>query len=167
MKGFIPLFILLLLTANTVLAQQLTMRELIDMTCLQTAQFDSCMFRKGFQLKARSESVSNQALIYEFQRFPYISELTQTTTLVQYICNGQLGLLNFQQPSKAVQTALRTELMAMGFKPAETVAGSELTERQIFYKGALVISFKPADAGNGIAGNYRGYSVSIHHERRL
>ncbi|RAK03248.1 hypothetical protein LX87_01370 [Larkinella arboricola] len=96
-----------------------------------------------------------------------MSELTRTVTLIQYICNGQLGLLNFQQPSKAVQTALRNELIALGFKPVETVAGSEFTERQIFYQGNVVISFKPADAGNGIAGNYSGYSIAIHHERRL
>ncbi|GAB3319179.1 hypothetical protein GCM10027299_11480 [Larkinella ripae] len=143
------------------------MRELLDMTGLKTAQVDSCLFRKGFFLKSRSESVANPACIYAYEPFPHLGDLTQTTTLIQYISNAQLGLLNFQQPSKARQTALRDELMAMGFKPAETVAGAELTERQIFYKDKIIVSFKPADAGNGIAGHYRGYSIAIHHERRL
>ncbi|RCR69991.1 hypothetical protein [Larkinella punicea] len=161
---FIFLFFLL---SSPVFAQQITMRELIDLTCLKTAQFDSCLFRKGFLFKNCSESVANPACIYEFQAFPYISSLNQTSALIQYICNGRLGLLNFQQPSKTVQAVLRRELIGMGFQPAETVAGSELTERQIFYKDKIVVSFKPADSGNGIAGNYSGYSISIHHERRL
>ncbi|RAK03249.1 hypothetical protein LX87_01371 [Larkinella arboricola] len=70
MKNFICLTIFLPLLSNTVFAQGLTMRELIDITCMKTAQFDSCMFMKGFHLKARSESVANQASIYEFQ--PYM-----------------------------------------------------------------------------------------------
>lgn len=167
MKESVRLLVLGLLLSHTALAQRLTMRELLDITCLQTAQFDSCMFRKGFYLKARSESIANQASIYEFQAFPYVSGLTQTVTLLQYICNGQVGLLNFQQPSKTVQATLRAELLALGFQPAETVAGAEFTERQIFYKDKIVVSFKPADAGNGIAGHYSGYSIAIHHERRL
>ncbi|RRB02489.1 hypothetical protein [Larkinella rosea] len=161
------IFFLFMGCCSPVFAQHITMRELIDITCLKTAQFDSCMFRKGFVFKNRSQSVANPACIYEFQPFPYVSELTQTTTLIQYICNSQLGLLNFQQPSKTVQAVLREELLAMGFKPAETMAGSEFTERQIFYKDKIVVSFKPADSGNGIAGNYTGYSIAIHHERRM
>jgi hypothetical protein len=160
------LFLFFALTTS-VFAQQLTMHELIGMSCLKTAQFDSCMFRKGFIFKNRSECVANPASIYEFQPFPYVSDLTKTTALIQYICNGQLGLLNFQQSSKTIQAVLRNELIDMGFKPAETVAGSEFTERQIFYKDKIVVSFKPADSGNGIAGNYTGYSISIHHERRM
>ena len=153
-RNYVLFSLLFLLTASTVFAQRLTMHELIDITCLKTAQFDSCMFRKGFRFKNRSESVANPASIYEFQRFPYVSDLTKTSALIQYICNGQLGLLNFQQPSKALQAVLRNELIAMGFKSAETVSGSEFTERQIYYKGKIVVSFKPADSGNGIAGNY-------------
>ncbi|GAB3908045.1 hypothetical protein GCM10028803_42920 [Larkinella knui] len=143
------------------------MRELIDMTRLKTAQVDSCLFQKGFVFKNRSESVANPASIYEFQPFPFLGDLTHTTTLIQYIGNDQLGLLNFQQPSKTRQSALRNELIAMGFKPAETVAGSEFTERQIYYKAKIVVSFKPADSGNGIAGHYTGYSISIHHQRQM
>jgi hypothetical protein len=75
------------------------------------------------------------------------------------------ALLNFQQSSKTIQAVLRNELIDMGFKSAETVSGSEFTERQIYYKDKIVVSFKPADSGNGIAGNYTGYSISIHHER--
>ncbi|GAB3252603.1 hypothetical protein GCM10027347_11780 [Larkinella harenae] len=159
--------ILLLLLSSTVYAQKITMRELIEMTCLKPAQFDSCLFRKGFHFKARSESVANSACIYAYESFPYVSDLTHSTVLIQYICNGQRGLLNFQQPSQTVQTQLRNELINLGFKPAETVAGTEFTERQIFYKDNMVISFKPTDAGNGIAGQYTGYSLSIHHERLL
>ncbi|GAB3917829.1 hypothetical protein [Larkinella terrae] len=167
MKRFFCLLLGLFAFSRPVFAQRITMRELIDITCLKTAQFDSCLFRKGFMLKNRSESVANPAVIYEYQPFLYVSPFNQTVTLIQYICNGQLGLLNFQQPSKATQAVLRQELIAMGFKPAETVAGAEFTERQIFYKDKIVVSFKPADAGNGIAGNYSGYSIAIHHERRM
>ncbi|MFC5409385.1 hypothetical protein ACFPMF_08715 [Larkinella bovis] len=167
MKSLYRLIILFLLLNSPVLAQKITMRELIDLTCLKTAEFDSCMFRKGLIFKQRSESVANPAGIYAYPLFPNVPDLSQSAVLIQYICNRHLGLLNFQQPSKTVQMALRQELVAMGFKPAETVAGSEFTERQIFYKDNIVVSFKPADAGNGIAGHYAGYSISIHHERRL
>lgn len=167
MMGRSYTLILFLLLNKAVFAQPLTMRELLDMTCLKPAQFDSCMIRKGFLFKNRSESVANPACIYAYQPFLYVSDLTRTTTLIQYICNGKLGLLNFQQPSKNRQLALRQELIKLGFKPVETVVGFEFTERQIFYRDKMVVSFKPTDAGNGIAGNYTGYSISIHHERRM
>lgn len=148
------------------LAQHLHAPDLLAISCMTPARFDSCMAHNGFTFCQRSEGINYMGSVYAYLQDTYLTNVTSASALINYICKKKVGTVIYQLHDRAHYQRLRVELTQLGFR-WERPGADASPDWQIYTNGPVVVSLRPADGNNGIAGNYTGYSVMVRHTRDL
>ncbi|MCK8490229.1 hypothetical protein M0L20_00115 [Spirosoma sp. RP8] len=146
----------LLFLASSTFAQRVNLNELLTYMSLPAAQFDQCMFRKGFVCYKNESGVIGFTCLFAYSSNTLLTRPTTASALIQYVRTGRSDILMYQVRSKEECDQLQQQLIRQGYA-LEPVSSDRLT----YVNNNVIVTCQKVDVNNAISGNYAGYNLSF------